>query len=228
VLLVLTRLDDAIWTDAQPVRIVGMRLCANMTVLRLPNSSLLLHSPISMTPERREQIAALGRVAHLYAPNLFHHLHLGEWSEAFPEARVSAPALLAKKRPDLRIDRVHGAALEPALDGVVDEVEITGCRLGESVLFHRASRTLLAADLVHNIGRPAGLWERVYTRTMGFHDQIALSRVIRWTAFSDRKAARRSIDRVLELPFERLLVGHGAPINADAKQSLRAAFTWLA
>jgi hypothetical protein len=62
---------------------------------------------------------------------------------------------------------------------------------------------------------------------MGFHDRVALSRVIRWTSFSDRAAARRSIDAVLALDFERVVVGHGLPIERGGKAALMAAFSWL-
>jgi glyoxylase-like metal-dependent hydrolase (beta-lactamase superfamily II) len=62
---------------------------------------------------------------------------------------------------------------------------------------------------------------------MGFHDRVALSRVLRWTSFSDRAAARRSLDAVLALDFERIIVGHGPPIESGAKAALTGAFSWL-
>ena len=223
----LTPFAEGVWVDTVPVRILGMRLTATMTVLRLGDGCLLLYSPIAMTPERRAAIEALGPVAHLYAPNLYHHLRVGEWSAAFPSARLHAPAGLAKKRPDLRIDRAHTAAPEMAFAGFVDELRIDGFRLEESVLFYRPARTLVVADLVHNIGRPQHRWTKFYTRTMGFYDRVALSRMIRWAAFSDRAAARRSLDELLARPFDRLIVGHGAPLAAGGREALAAAYTWL-
>jgi hypothetical protein len=223
----LTPFAEGVWVDTAPVRILGMQLTATMTVLRLGDGSLLLHSPIAMTPERRAAIEALGPVAHLYAPNLYHHLRIGEWAAAFPSARLHAPAGLAKKRPDLRIDRAHNAAPEPAMAGIVDELRIDGFRLEESVVVYRPARTLVVADLVHNIGLPQHRWTKFYTRMMGFYDRVALSRMIRWTAFSDRAAARRSLDELLALPFDRLIVGHGAPLAAGGREALAAAYTWL-
>src|SRR5262245_11816376 len=99
-----------------------------MTVLRLPDGGLLLHSPVALTPARRAAVSELGPVAHLYSPNVYHHMWLGDWATAFPSARVHAPPGLAKKRRDLRIDRTHGAT-EPAFAGVLDELRIDGCRL---------------------------------------------------------------------------------------------------
>jgi hypothetical protein len=133
-----------------------------------------------MTPERRAAVESLGPVAHLYAPNVYHHLRIGEWAAAFPSARLHAPPGLARKRPDLRIDRVHDAAPAAAMIGIVDELRIDGFRLEESVLVYRPARTLVVADLVHNIGAPRHRWTRLYTRLMGFHDRVALSRMIRW------------------------------------------------
>lgn len=223
----MTPFAEGVWVDTAPVRFLGMQLTATMTVLRLGDGSLLLHSPIAMTPERRTAVESLGPVAHLYAPNLYHHLRIGEWATAFPSARLHAPAGLAKKRPDLRIDRVHNSAPEPTFAGVVDELPIDGFRLKESVLFHRPTRTLVVADLVHNIGRPQHLWTKFYTRAMGFYNRVALSRMIRWTAFSDRAAARRSLDKLLAFPFDRLIVGHGTPLPGGGREAIRAAYSWL-
>lgn len=226
----LTPFADGIWTSAEPVRFLGLRLTSTMTVIRLGGGSLLLYSPVAMTPARRAAVEALGQVAHLYAPNTFHHRWIGDWSAAFPSARVHAPRDLARKRRDLRIDRVHGAdAPEPevAFAGVVDEVRIDGFRLHETVLWHAPARTLVVADLVHNIGRPEHRWTRMYSRMMGFYDRVALSRVIRWSGFSDRGAARRCVDGLLARPIDRLIVGHGAPVTTGGRDALAAAYAWL-
>ena len=219
----LTPVAEGVWVATDPVRILGMHLSSTMTVFRLGDGSLLLHSPIAMTPARRAAIDALGPVAHLYAPNLFHHLRIGEWAAGYPAARLHAPANLSKKRPDLRIDRAHHSRPEPAFDGIVDELRIDGFRLEESVLFYRPARTLVVADLVHNIGRPQHSWTKFYSRAMGFYDRVALSRMIRWTAVSNRAALQASVAQSLALPFDRLIVGHGTPLASGAKEALAAA-----
>jgi len=224
---VLTPVAEGVWLSTAPVGILGMRLTATMTVLRLLDGTMLLYSPVAMTAERRAAVDALGTVGHMYAPNTFHHLWAGEWAAAYPSARLHGPAALARKRPDLRIDRTLDAAPDPAFDGSVDEVRIEGFRLHESVLVHRPSRTLVVADLVHNIGRPDHAWTALYTKAMGFYDRVTLSRMIRWTGFHDRLAARRAVDDVLARPFDRVVVGHGAPILEGARDALAAAYTWL-
>jgi hypothetical protein len=85
----------------------------------------------------------------------------------------------------------------------------------------------LVADLVHNVGNPQHQFASFYAKAMGFYDCVALSRMLRWAAFSDRAAACRSIDRLLTLPFERVIVGHGMPITQGGREVLAAAYEWL-
>jgi hypothetical protein len=218
---------QGIWLREAPVRFLGLHLTTTMVVLRLADRSLLVYSPVALTPELRAAVGALGPVAHLYAPDLQHHVWLGEWAAAFPGARVHAPPGLCKKRPDLRVDRVHGQPPEPAFAGTVEEIPIAGFRLQETALFYRPAATLVVADLVHNVGRPTHAWTRTYTRLMGFYDRIGLSRVIRLTAFSDRRAARTSIDELLARPFDRLIVGHGAPLASGGREAVASTYAWL-
>jgi hypothetical protein len=222
----LTPFREGVWVESGPVSFLGLHLMATMTVLRLADGTLLVVAPLPATEERRAEVSALGPVTHLYAPNTFHHLWLGEWSAAFPTARVHAPQELAAKRPDLRIDRFHDQGGPAGFDGV-DEIPIRGFRMRETALMHRLARTVIVTDLVHNIGRPDHAWTRFYTKAMGFYDRVALSRVLRWTAFDDRAAARRSVDSLLDHSFDGLIVGHGAPIADNARALLAGATAWL-
>jgi hypothetical protein len=223
----MTPFAEGIWVEFGPVRILGMRLTTTMTVLRLPDGSLLLHSPLPLTAERRAAVETLGPVAHLYAPSRYHDLRIGEWAATFPSARLHAPSGLVKQRSDLRIDRVIGSAPEPAFLGIVDELLIEGFRLEETVLVYHPTRTLVVADLVHNVGRPQDWWTRLYTKLMGFYDTVTLSRMIRWAAFYDRPAARRSIDELLTRPFDSVIVGHGRPLTTGGREAIAKAFSWL-
>jgi hypothetical protein len=223
----LSSFAEGIWIAAAPLTYLGMRLTATMTVIRLGGGALLVCSPVALTPARRAEVDALGTVGHLYAPNLFHHTWIGDWAAAYPAARLHAPPGLARKHRGLRVDRTAGAAPEPAFAGVVDEIAVDGFRLRETALYHAAARTLVVTDLAHNVGRPTHGWTATYARVMGFYDRVALSRVIRWTGFDDRRAARRALDRLLALDFDRLVVGHGAPLATGGRQALDAAYTWL-
>jgi len=152
---------------------------------------------------------------------------IGAWATAFPSAKLHGPAGLTEKRSDLKIDRTHATTPEPAFAGVVDEHHIDGFRLDETVIVHRPSSTLVVADLVHNVGRPTGAWTVAYTKMMGFYDRVALSRAIRLGGFTDRPAARRSLEGLLAQPFDRLVVGHGFPLDGGAREAIANAYAWL-
>ncbi len=222
----LSAFAEGVWVDTDASHFLGLRLTATMTVLRVADG-LLVHSPLPMTAERRAAVEAVGRVAHLFAPNTFHHQWLGEWIDAFPSTTVHAPAELAGKRPELRIDRFHDQASEYDFGGMVTEAPIRGFRLRETALVYRPGRTAIVTDLVHNIGRPSHGWTKFYTRTMGFYDRVAMSRVLRWSAFDDKGAARVSVDTLLGHEFEGLIVGHGEPIPTIGREALAAATSWL-
>lgn len=222
----LSAFADGVWFDTDASRFIGLRLTATMTVLRV-RDGLLLHSPLPLTPERRAAVEALGQVTQLFAPNTFHHQWLGEWIQAFPAATVHGPRELAKKRPDLRIDRFHDEGAPHDFGGVLTETPIRGFRLRETALLYRPARTLLVTDLVHNVGRPTHGWTKTYTRMMGFYDRVAMSRVLRWTSFDDKNAARRSVDALLSYDFDGLIVGHGAPLASAGRDALASALAWL-
>lgn len=222
----LSAFADGVWYDIGPSHFLGLQLTATMTVLRV-GDGVLLHSPLPLTPERRAAVDAIGRVTHLYAPNTFHHQWLGEWSQAYPTAGVHAPAELATKRPRLRIDRFHDRSAEHDFGGVIAEVPIRGFRMRETALVHRPGRTAVVTDLVHNIGRPQHGWTKFYSRVMGFYDRVAISRVLRWSSFDDKGAARSSVDALLGHDFEGLVVGHGAPLSGGGREALAAATAWL-
>src|SRR5678815_4409164 len=66
----------------------GIRLplpfTTRMTVVRLSNGDLFLHSPIKFDQTLAKELQRLGRVRHLVSPNQFHYAHIGEWVRAFP------------------------------------------------------------------------------------------------------------------------------------------------
>ncbi|MFM7427859.1 MAG: hypothetical protein ACKO7W_23145 [Elainella sp.] len=66
-------------------------------VLRLSDGSLFVLSPIQLTPEIRAEVDALGTVKFLVSPNHLHHLYLGDWSQAYPDAKESCKNNLSRQ-----------------------------------------------------------------------------------------------------------------------------------
>lgn len=216
-----------IWlADGPCADVAGFRYPTRMAVMRAGDSGLLVWSPVALTSTLRAELAALGEVRLIVAPNSLHHLHLSPWTAAFPKARLHAAPGLAARRPDLHIDaELDDTAVAPDLDQVV----VRGNRITtEVVFFHRPSGTVLFTDLLQQF--PPG-WFRGWRALVAGLDLMtrpepAVPSKFR-LAFTDRRAGRKAIDRILAWPAQKVVMAHGRPVEQDAVAFLVRAFRWL-
>lgn len=221
----LEKLHDDIHVVAIPHTMLGLSLGARMTVLRLPDRSLALFSPVPIDDALATEIAALGEVAHVIAPNVYHHVYAGPALARYPKAKLHAARGLRAKRRDLRIDADWSETTQ--LGEGLTPIEIRGSMLGETVLVHAPSGTLVSADLVENFVTPApDLFTRLYLRAAGLENRVGWSRLLK-LVYRDKRLARASLDRLLELPWDRAVIAHGAVLEQGAKESVRAALDWV-
>jgi hypothetical protein len=219
---------ENLWTVEHPMRFPGgVRLSSRMTVVRLPDGDLLLHSPIPIDDALAAEIDALGPVAHVIAPSLMHHIHVGKALARYPRALLTATSGLAEKCPDLPVADVLADEAPEAWQGVMDQLVIRGApRLNEVVFLHRPSRTLIATDLVFNVRAPAGWATGLLLRLMGTYGRLAQSRL--WRLYTkDRSAVRQSLEKLITWSFDRVLPAHGDPFDGGPPE-LKAALWSLA
>ena len=209
-------LAENVWKVEGPaVRMPGgVLLPTSSTVIRLPDRSLVIYSPIDF-PDAAA-IEALGPVAHLVAPNLYHHLYLAKAAERWPHALVHATPGLNAKQPALGIHKTLGSDDEPSWKGTIDVVAIEGApKINETVLFHRPSGTLLVADLLFHVTEPANIRTRLVLSMMGVGKRLTQSRY--WGFLrKDPAAARASVERILAWPIQRIAPCHGPAVGIDA------------
>ena len=223
----LRQLDEDLWTLDRPLRVFGLEIGARMTVIRLANGELFLHSPVDLDAATRAALGDLGPVRHIAAPNKVHHLYFAAAAAAFPEAvRWAAPGL-AEKRPDLTFDEVLGDTAPAAWADELDQVRLRGAPHVEEIVFHhRASRTLIATDLAFNIRESGSRITRLFLRANGVLGRFGPSRMFR-SFIRDRAAARASLDRILEWDFDRVVVSHGVVLQSRGRRVLRDAYQWM-
>jgi hypothetical protein len=225
--MTLIRHAEGLFTAWAPLSFYGIHVGTRMTVVRLPSGGLLVHSPIALEPELKTEVEALGDVTQIVAPNLFHHLAAGAWAEAYPKAVVHAPRSLRKKRADLRIDRELEEASAKTFEDALVPLAIDGTMLRETVFVHGATRSVLSVDLVENFITSDHWPTRWYLKIGGIHGKPGWNRFLRFI-YKDKKAARTSIDRLLEHDFDRVLLAHGEVIESNAKDTLREALSFVA
>ena len=218
---------DDLWVAEMPLFFFGVALGTRMTVARLPNGDLFLHSPIRLDEDLRAELDALGPVAVIAAPNRFHHLFAGEALAAYPQAALYGAPGLETKRKDLAFAAVLGEEPEARWASVLCQHVLAGARkLSEVVFLHRPTRTLIVTDIVQSVGRGADSWSRALLRLNGLHEGPTVSRITR-LAIGDRAALRGSVEHLLGWDFDRLILAHGEIVEAGAKDVFARVFGWL-
>src|SRR5688572_21313555 len=84
-------LGEEIWDHCQFVSFFGVSLPHRMTIIRLRDGALLIHSPTRCDTPTKEALNNLGQVAHIVAPNGMHDLFLQEYAAEFPKAVLWIP-----------------------------------------------------------------------------------------------------------------------------------------
>jgi hypothetical protein len=217
---------EGLWSVAVPHRFYGLHLGTRMTVIRLPGGGLWLHSVVAVDDILADEIQAQGTIEHIVMPNLYHHVYVTDAIQRWPAARVRAPAAMRRKRPEVRIDAELSETPDPDWGGVLVPVHIDGSILDETVFVHRPTRTLVCADLVENFDTSPHLLTRLYLSASGIRGRVAFSRFLR-PMYRDRRATRRSLERLLELDFDRVVLTHGRVLERGGPAAVREAYRWL-
>jgi hypothetical protein len=222
-----TRLAADLWVIARPLPLAVGDIGTRMTVVRLPDGSLFLHSPVRLDDDTRRTLDEIGTVRYVVAPSKVHHFFVGDYRGAYPQARLFAAPGLAEKRSDLRFDGVLGDEPPPEWLGAIDQHLFRGAPLvNEVVFFHAASRTLMLTDLAFNFTHAPEGRARIFSWLVGATGRFGPHWMMR-TFIRDRVAARESVRRVLAWDFDRVTVTHGVVLESGGKARFAAAFAFL-
>lgn len=219
----LERLAEGLWGSEHDHFMNGVvHFRGRMTVVRLESGGLLLHSVVPIDDALAGELAALGSVEHIVAPNLLHHSYLALAIERYPAATIWGARGLAEKRSDIRFDETLGETAPP-WGSEFAPLEIRGIPwANETVFFHEATNTVVVTDLVFNIHEVRGWVTPWVLRMAGAYRRFAQSRLLR-RAIKDAGAASDSVEQMLEWPIERVVMAHGHVVDRDAKTRLAEA-----
>lgn len=222
----LVRIAHDVWTDQRPLRFFGVETGTRMTVVRLADGGLFVHSPVALDAATRAAVDALGPVEAIVAPSLFHHLYVSEWASAYPGAPLLACPGLEKKRKDVTWSRVLGDDAELEWEGELEQVFFGACAMeNEVVFFHRESKTIISCDFIFNLAAHPSRLTRVVARLMGHREPGAtlLERVM----IRDRVAAREQVGRMVNWGADRIVLAHGDIIESNGTDVVQRAYQWL-
>ena len=215
------------------MRYRGLQLpfTTRMTIVRLSDGSLWIHSPTELTPELTREIAGLGPVRFIVAPNRLHTSWLQTWKTHWPDA-ISA-----------------GIAAEPAWNGAqlvygldlgagdpfpwqpdIEACLVPGGMFSEMLFFHVASRTLIVTDLVENFefSRVRSIWLKLLLRITGPLDPHGTAPPdMRYTFRKHHAGLRRALRRIHDWSPSRVIIAHGRWYQKDGLREMQRAFSWV-
>lgn len=230
-LFVLKPVAPDIWiVDGPWIRFYGIPFPTRMTVVRLSNGDVWVHSPIGISNELEKAVSAIGPVRYLVAPNWIHYAWVSAWQKHFPDAmNFVSPGVVeraAKKGFQLHFNEELGN--EPAIQWSNDIDQ----RLAESdfhieaVFFHRASRTLILTDLIENFEKhKMPWWTRPLLKLGGVRAPNGGMPRDMAAGFKRRpEHLRKLVAEMIAWNPEKVILAHGKWYEKDGVKELKRAF----
>ncbi len=229
--------DGIWWVDGPVIRMsygpVSLPFPTRMVVVRLRSGGLWLWSPTAPTPELFAEVDALGPVEHLVSPNKLHYAAIPAWKARYPQAAAwASPGVRERARSrkiDVSFDADLGDSAPPVWTADFEQLVFQGSHyMDEVVFFHRASSTLILADLVMALEqervRPRLRWLLTLGGAM-WPGQTPSE--LRMTSWGRKPQARASYQKLLGWQPRRVLLAHGRCYLEDATAQLERALSWL-
>ncbi|RAI40974.1 hypothetical protein CH341_22660 [Rhodoplanes roseus] len=213
---------------------MGLALPVRMTVVRLANGAMWLHSPTRCDDALAREITRIGPVRHLVAPNVAHWSFLKDWAARCPDATTwAAPGLRDRapvKASGTRLDHDLGTTPPAAWASDIDQGIVPGgFGVSEVAFLHRASGTLVLTDLIENFEpEKVGPLARPLLALMGAMAPDGKAPAHLRFAINRRRAAARAVARELVAwQPERVIFAHGRWFEQDGSAALRRSLRWL-
>lgn len=217
----LTSVAENLWMLVYPLKMLGVDVRRNVTIIRLKSGKLVIHSTGPFTSEDVAEIRTLGEPGWILDGILRHDTFARHGREAFggipylaPEGfsdEVGFPTEVIVPAPE----EWSGELLALEIQGAPDA--------RDTALLHVPSRTLILTELVFNFADEQPLWNELLLRVaVGSHHHPGMPRPVK-AGVKDEAAFKDSLEAILAWDFDRVIVGHGDIIERDGKAKLSAA-----
>jgi hypothetical protein len=193
---------------------------ARMTVVRLPDSRLVLFGAVSLEPKEEQALERFGTPAYLVVPSVSYCEAAKRVKNRFPDLAVVAPAgVQAKLGPDLRVDQT-AIAFD---DSSVCLVTIPGTDNAEAALLIETASgiTLIVDELFSNLDAQGA----VHRWTLNIGGESARESLLPSPPFfktaNDRESLRAQLLAWSQIEgLNRIIVSRGAVLSDGAPHTL--------
>jgi hypothetical protein len=197
----------------------------NMTVHRLADGTLLLHSVVAMNDEGMAKLDALGRPSLLVVPHGGHRMDARFYKTRYPNVRVVCPAAArAKVEEVIPVDATCEEAL-PALG--IRLHPMPGYKTGELTyeVDVPGGKALIMSEAVANRDHPPGFGGKLMAAVAGgIKGRLGVPRIVKVMLIKDKPAARAALSKLADVADVKVLVPvHGRPLLDGCADALREA-----
>ncbi|KAI0313890.1 hypothetical protein OF83DRAFT_1165416 [Amylostereum chailletii] len=227
-------------------RLGFFRIGGRSTAIKMADGGVWVLASTPLDEETKKTIDNLGPVKWIIGADDVHHLFLGEFQKAYPDAKLVAVEGSVKKHPELKW---HGywtdekREQEFGFDTEFKSCYFPGFRNKDVVFVHVPSKTLITADLLFNLpcieqytyswfpsGVPFLNW---FLPTMSpespAHQKFLLQAAKkggyeRANVLWELRAMKRDAKTVADWDFDRIIMCHGEVIETGGNKAWRSAY----
>jgi hypothetical protein len=211
-----------LWRVEAPVPNMAVRRV--MTVVKMSDGGLLLHSAIALDEPSMQRLEQWGEPRYIVVPNAFHRADCGKYKARYPQAQVVCPS--AARRKVEQVVAVDGDYhhFPPSSEIQLRHLAGTKEREGVLVVQHGEQHSVVLNDIVFNMPHLSGLtgWTlRHVTKSSG---GPRVSRIAQIALVSDAAQVADDLRQLAETPgLARVIVSHHEIIADQAAVRLREA-----
>jgi hypothetical protein len=196
-----------------------------MSVVRLHDGRLLIHSAIAMEEASMKRLEAWGEPAILLIPHVRHRMDARRYKQRYPSLRVYAPpAVMSKAREVVAVD---GTLADASLDESTSLPLLDGTGESEVALTVHSSdgTSIVVTEVIFDLEPPKSALGRAAIKLAGFGHGPRVTPVVKFEMVKDKPALAAHFERLANIPdLVRLIVGHSRMSEGPAAaRSLRQA-----
>jgi hypothetical protein len=212
------KLDEDLWEFRGDWK---NKLGRRMTVIRLRDGRLVLHSSIRLRQGDLDWLLSQGTPSVIIAPNVFHCSDAGWMAKKFPAAELFVPKSKFKLFRSMGLSPKDVNSDFPMT--IADQLKcipIQGTRFEEAAFLHIPSRTLVLCDLAFNMGDVFSGIEKLLMKWNRVGGQFGPSRLTKLVFAKDSRLLLSSYRDLLKEDFDRVIVNHGEVIKSGGRVGL--------
>lgn len=216
------KIGTDLWIHDDEMSLMGTQLRLRMTIVRLSEGDLWIHSPTPLSATLVQEIEQLGNVVYIVGASNGHNSWLCQWHEQYPDAQLHVSAGIPAKVELKSYTVLDGGdlwqpdLLQAAMPGVPF--------FNESVFLHTSTKSLIVTDLIQHYDHvmPKGLRARIAKSLfglLGFKDKCVAPPLKMGFVRKDKAGFVKFIETVKSWDFDKIIVTHGDIIDEDAKDT---------